>query len=223
MPFVPRRHGGGEQEISAAERATGVARKEGLSRNPPQGQDLVPSSPQKTSPHTSAAGPQQPGPEEQQEVRKLAARDREVRTHEAAHAAVGGQYAGSPSYSFETGPDGRRYAVGGEVPFDMSPVPGDSIATAQKAETIRRAALAPASPSSQDRMVAAKASRLAAKARLEGVHAGASAEEKKSPSPEATLEAAPAGQDPLARAIEVYKSNGSLPKPTTGSTLSRSA
>src|SRR5690606_18669390 len=52
---------------------------------------------------------------QQLEVLELSQRDREVRSHELAHAAVGGQYAGSPSYSFTRGPDGRRYAVAGEV------------------------------------------------------------------------------------------------------------
>ncbi len=104
--------------------------------------------------------------EEQQQVEKLKARDREVRQHEAAHkAAAGGLARGGPTFEFQTGPDGRRYAVGGEVQIDTSPVPGDPAATIQKMETVRRAALAPAQPSSQDRAVAAQAARQAQKAR----------------------------------------------------------
>lgn len=103
----------------------------------------------------------------QQEVQELKNRDAEVRTHEQAHAAVGGQYAGSPSYEYERGPDGKSYAVGGEVPIDVSVVPGDPQATIQKMQVVRRAALAPAEPSSADRSIAAEASVKAAEARAE--------------------------------------------------------
>ena len=42
--------------------------------------------------------------------------DREERQHEQAHlSAAGGHARGGPSYQYETGPDGKRYAVGGEV------------------------------------------------------------------------------------------------------------
>ena len=92
--------------------------------------------------------------DEQQVVRKLQARDREVRAHEEAHATVGGQYAGTPSYTFQSGPDGKRYAIGGEVPIDVSPVDGDPEATIDKMRIVIAAALAPAEPSGQDRKVA---------------------------------------------------------------------
>jgi hypothetical protein len=59
---------------------------------------------------------------EQQEISELQHRDKEVRAHESAHAAVGGSTTGAPSYSFETGPDGKRYAVDGEVSVDLSTV-----------------------------------------------------------------------------------------------------
>jgi hypothetical protein len=90
-------------------------------------------------------------------VRELEARDREVRRHEEAHARVGGQYAGRPRYEYADGPDGKRYATSGEVPIDVSPVPGDPDATIEKMEIVKRAALAPARPSQQDRTVAAQA------------------------------------------------------------------
>lgn len=105
--------------------------------------------------------------EEQKVVRELQARDAEVRRHEAAHAAAGGQYAGSPTYTFQRGPDGRQYAVGGAVPIDVSPVDGDPEATIRKAEQVRRAALAPADPSGADRAIASQANALAAAARAE--------------------------------------------------------
>eukprot|EP01026_Neomeris_dumetosa_P052371 TRINITY_DN46319_c0_g1_i8.p1 TRINITY_DN46319_c0_g1~~TRINITY_DN46319_c0_g1_i8.p1 ORF type:complete len:240 (-),score=28.68 TRINITY_DN46319_c0_g1_i8:18-737(-) len=43
---------------------------------------------------------------DQREIADLSARDREVRAHEQAHAAVGGLYAGAPTYQYERGPDG---------------------------------------------------------------------------------------------------------------------
>ncbi|MFL1406074.1 putative metalloprotease CJM1_0395 family protein [Marinobacter sp. M1N3S26] len=101
------------------------------------------------------------------ELRELKARDREVRAHEQAHQAVGGQYAGSISYTYERGPDGNQYAVGGEVSIDTSPVQGDPQATIEKMRTVRAAALAPAEPSGQDRAVAAEAMQLMLQAQME--------------------------------------------------------
>lgn len=105
--------------------------------------------------------------QEQLEISELSQRDREVRAHEQAHASVGGQHAGAPTYSFERGPDGKRYAVSGEVGIDVSAVPNDPEATLQKMEVVRRAALAPAEPSAQDLSVAATAQAQAAQARVE--------------------------------------------------------
>lgn len=104
---------------------------------------------------------------ERDQIQQLAARDREVRAHEQAHAAVAGQYASSPTYSFVRGPDGVRYAVGGEVKIDTSPIPGDPEATLRKAQQLRRAANAPAEPSSQDGRVAAQATQMEQQARAE--------------------------------------------------------
>ncbi|TCK16964.1 SprA family protein [Thiogranum longum] len=106
--------------------------------------------------------------DEKAEVEKLRARDREVRAHEAAHKTAAGSYArGSAQFSFESGPDGRRYAVGGEVSIDTSKTSGDPEATIRKAQTIRRAANAPAQPSGQDRSVAAQATQMETEARRE--------------------------------------------------------
>ncbi len=105
--------------------------------------------------------------QEQQEIRKLAARDREVRAHEQAHAAVGGVHAGHPHYQYTNGPNGVRYAVSGHVNIDISEVPNDPAATLQKMQTVARAALAPAEPSAADRSVAAEANQKAASARAE--------------------------------------------------------
>lgn len=105
--------------------------------------------------------------EEQAQVRELKQRDAEVKRHEAAHAAAGGQFAGAPTYTYQRGPDGRQYAVGGEVSIDTSPVQGDPQATIRKAQQIRAAASAPADPSSQDRRVAAQADALRRQAEAE--------------------------------------------------------
>lgn len=98
---------------------------------------------------------------------ELIQRDREVRAHEQAHAAAGGGYAGAPSYTYSRGPDGRLYAVGGEVGIDTAPVPGDPAATLRKMEVVQRAALAPAEPSAQDLQIAAEAQVQVMQARLE--------------------------------------------------------
>jgi len=101
-------------------------------------------------------------------IAALRQRDQEVRLHEQAHLLVAGPYAkGGPSYTYQTGPDGHRYAVGGEVPIDLSSVPGNPQATLEKALTIRRAALAPTAPSEADQAVAAQATALAAQAQQE--------------------------------------------------------
>jgi hypothetical protein len=100
-------------------------------------------------------------------IRSLSQRDREVQAHENAHSAVGGQYAGSVNYTYQRGPDGVNYAVGGEVPIDVGIIQGNPQATLEKMQLVQRAALAPAEPSSQDRKVAAMAVQQANQARAE--------------------------------------------------------
>ena len=104
---------------------------------------------------------------EQLEIAKLVSRDQEVRAHEQAHSAVGGSYAGAPTYTFTRGPDGKRYAVGGEVSIDVGAVPNDPAATLRKMEIVLRAALAPAEPSAQDLRVASQARAQMTLARVE--------------------------------------------------------
>jgi hypothetical protein len=104
---------------------------------------------------------------EQLEIAKLASRDQEVRAHEQAHSAVGGSYASAPTYTFSRGPDGKRYAVGGEVSIDVGAVPNDPAATLRKMEIVLRAALAPAEPSAQDLRVASQAQAQMTQARVE--------------------------------------------------------
>jgi hypothetical protein len=103
---------------------------------------------------------------EQQQLTELKQRDAKVRAHERAHASLGGQYASSPQYEYERGPDGKRYAVSGEVSIDISEAstPEETI---RKAQQIKAAALAPAEPSAQDLRVATEATQIALEARTE--------------------------------------------------------
>jgi len=103
---------------------------------------------------------------EKELVSKLQARDTEVKAHEAAHKAAGGGLAGSASYSYEKGPDGKIYAVGGEVPiaFQEGQTPQETITNARQ---VKAAALAPTNPSSQDYAVASSATVMELKAQQE--------------------------------------------------------
>ena len=106
-------------------------------------------------------------PEARRKVTELKRTDQEVRAHEAAHMAAGGSLVrGGASYGTERGPDGKLYAVSGEVSLDASPARTPE-ATLAKAQRVRAAALAPADPSAQDRAVAAQASAMAAEAAAE--------------------------------------------------------
>ena len=106
-------------------------------------------------------------PQQKEVVQKLQARDLEVRQHEAAHQAAGGSLAGAASFTYQRGPNGVEYAVGGDVPIQISQDPGNPQATIQHMEQVRAAALAPAQPSAQDRSVAAEASQILLKAQTE--------------------------------------------------------
>ena len=104
--------------------------------------------------------------EEKQAVNQLKKRDAEVKAHERAHMASGaGIVQGGASYQFQKGPDGRMYAVGGEVKIDVS-AEGSPEATIRKMQQVKAAALAPAEPSGTDRAVAAQAAQIEAQARI---------------------------------------------------------
>lgn len=105
--------------------------------------------------------------QELQELQTLKRRDVEVRAHEQAHLAAAGQYArGGATFSFERGPDGALYAVGGQVGIDLSEesTPEETV---RKMQTVRRAALAPLSPSAADRSIAGHAAVMESQARQE--------------------------------------------------------
>lgn len=155
-------------------------------------------------------------------IAELANRDREVRAHEQAHAAVGGVHAGSPTYTYTQGPDGKRYASGGEVGIDVGAIANDPQATITKMEIVIRAALAPAEPSGQDRSVASQAQAQLAAARAElavtqrdEVEEGApSGDEKaeKSDDPSVTTESA--ASPPVPAGISLYAASTDEQRPS---------
>lgn len=133
-----------------------------------QNQDKQNSSQAKTSSPPTSNGVDLNNPEVKKVIAQLQARDQEVRVHEQAHVAAGGQYVTSgPSYSYQTGPDGKRYAVGGNVGIDVSPIADDPEATLAKARQVIQAAMAPAEPSSQDYAVAQSAQSMMLQAQQE--------------------------------------------------------
>lgn len=97
---------------------------------------------------------------------QLQARDSEVKAHEAAHKAAGGGMAGAASYTYQRGPDGKMYAIGGEVSISIpeASTPEEAL---KNARTIAAAAMAPANPSPQDFAVAASARLMEIKAQQE--------------------------------------------------------
>jgi len=102
----------------------------------------------------------------QQIIQQLKRIEQKVKAHEMAHKSAGGDLAGSVHYKYTTGPDGKRYIVGGEVPikFKQGKTPEETIEIAQR---IKAAALAPADPSPQDLRVAARATAMEMQARAE--------------------------------------------------------
>ncbi len=110
----------------------------------------------------------------QQQVQKLKQTDTNVRQHEAAHQAAGGAHAGSASFTYTRGPDGKTYATAGEVQVDISAA-SEPAQTIAKMEQVKAAALAPADPSPQDLRVAAQADAQKLKAQSEMRNGGGSA------------------------------------------------
>ncbi len=107
--------------------------------------------------------PQELSEDEKRLVKELQARDSEVKAHEAAHQAAGGGNTGPASFSYQQGPDGKMYAIGGEVSISIKggATPQEQIANAR---AIITAAMAPANPSSQDFAVANSAKMMEMKA-----------------------------------------------------------
>lgn len=123
-------------------------------------------------------------PAQQRQVQRLQARDAEVKAHEAAHQAAGGGLVGAASFTYQKGPDGRSYAIGGEVSIKAGSERTPA-ATISKMQQVIAAATAPAQPSGQDLAVAAQAQAAIAKAQIQAAQGDAGAE--------GTAAAAPAG------------------------------
>ena len=207
-------------DIARADQAPVAAPQEQQADSPASGRDEA----DRDANPSSRAGESEPSPQEQRqqqlEIADLVQRDREVRTHEQAHAAVGGQYAGAPTYSFKRGPDGQRYAVSGEVSIDTAPIPNDPEATLRKMEIVLRAALAPIEPSPQDLRVAALAQAQAAQARVELAEqrreeATNAVEQRKAREEARQADEQPAEQpqqaSPPAPNLDLYRRMGELP------------
>ena len=127
------------------------------------------------SPKTQASQASEYTPSEQRRIAELARIDARVRAHELAHINVGRDLITSgPSYEYTYGPDGKRYAVAGEVGIDTSPEQ-EAQANIDKGQHIQAAALAPADPSPQDYAVATTGKELEALGRSE-MHERQSAE-----------------------------------------------
>ena len=105
---------------------------------------------------TSKESNKELSPDEERLVRDLQSRDSEVRAHEAAHQAAGAGITGAASYTYQQGPDGKMYAIGGEVSITMKSgsTPEETIANARQ---IAAAAMAAGNPSPQDYAVASSA------------------------------------------------------------------
>ena len=133
------------KELSASQKASGAPAQD--NKNPANA----------GQPATKGGRLQPLNEAELRQIQELKNRDTEVRAHEQAHLSAAGQYAtGSPSFSYQTGADGRQYAIGGSVPIDMG-AESTPEATIMKMRTVKRAALAPADPSPADRQIAAQA------------------------------------------------------------------
>jgi len=111
----------------------------------------------------NSSKPEELSTEEEELVKNLQARDAEVKAHEAAHQAAGGGMTGGASFSYQQGPDGKMYAIGGEVSISIpsGSTPQETISNARQAVA---AAMAPGNPSGQDHAVAASARAMEIKA-----------------------------------------------------------
>jgi hypothetical protein len=155
-----------EQEPAAPEGAAGPDGRQDTVSISQQGREKMGNG-SSQAPGASTDSSAELTPEEERQVEELKQRDAAVKAHEQAHMASGGGIVqGGATYEYEKGPDGRMYAVGGEVKIDSSPEqePADTI---RKMAQVRRAALAPMDPSSTDRSVAARAYQLENQARAE--------------------------------------------------------
>lgn len=148
--------------ISRAQGVELVAQREQIDGTLPRGAE----SRGKPAPEASrSADPKALTPEEKRIVAELQRIDQAVRAHEQAHLQAGhGVVTSAANFTYTYGPDGRQYAVAGEVGIDTAPEAKPE-ANIDKGVRIQAAALAPKDPSPQDHRVASIGSQLEAQGR----------------------------------------------------------
>ena len=116
-------------------------------------------------------------PKEQALVQELELRDQEVRAHELAHKSVGAGITSAATFTYQQGPDGKQYAIGGEVQIQITPgsTPEETV---RKAKQVIAAATAPADPSAADMRAVGLASQMEQEARAEQTVTQLEAEEQ---------------------------------------------
>ena len=116
-------------------------------------------------------------PKEQAMVQQLELRDQEVRAHELAHKSVGAGITSAATFTYQQGPDGKQYAIGGEVQIQITPgsTPEETV---RKAKQVIAAATAPANPSAADMRAVGLASQMEQEARAEQTVTQLEAEEQ---------------------------------------------
>ena len=110
----------------------------------------------KVEPSKKSHDPAKLSEDEKRLVKDLASRDTEVKAHESAHQAAGGGMTGAASFTYQQAPDGKMYAIGGEVSI-ASPSGATPEETIKNAKQIAAAAMAAGDPSPQDFSVASSA------------------------------------------------------------------
>lgn len=158
---VPAEAGGASElqpfKVTISEEAL---RKAGLLKDDPKSKEAGAKQEEGKSAPADKSDSSKMSAQDSRRLEELKRLDREVRTHEQAHVVAGGSLVrGGASFGYATGPDGRLYAVSGEVSIDASPVDDDPKATISKMSRVIAAALAPAQPSGQDRAVASSATK----------------------------------------------------------------
>jgi len=87
-------------------------------------------------------------------LEKFKQSDANIKSHEQIHASIG--HTTAPiSYTYQKGPDGKIYAVGGHVKLDTS-IPNDPKAAAFKLDILQKAASAPIDSSAADNNIASQ-------------------------------------------------------------------
>lgn len=87
---------------------------------------------------------------------KFKSKDSEVKAHEQAHATNSSSNS-TVKYNYQMGPDGRLYAVGGEIRLDTS-IPKDPTRALSKLDELIRASSAPSELSQADMQISRSAS-----------------------------------------------------------------